>query len=261
MFRVVIPARFASTRLPGKLLKPLGAEPDAKPMLQWVHEAGVASGAAEVIIATDDERILAAAREFGARACMTSLTHPSGTDRIAEVAVAMGWGEEDIVVNLQGDEPMMPPELVGQVAGLLAQHASAAIATLATRITSVAQLLDPGVVKVVTDAEGRALYFSRAPIPWNRDTAPASLVSQRNFAGARRHVGLYAYRVAALRRVSMLQPGTLEQIERLEQLRALENGLEVRVADAVALPGPHVDTPEDLTLVNMLMSRAEARTT
>src|SRR5262249_28261836 len=151
------------------------------------------------------------------------------------------WEEQDIVVNLQGDEPMMPPELVGQVAGLLAQHAGAAIATLATRINSVAQLLDPGIVKVVTDAEGRALYFSRAPIPWNRDTAPASLVSQRNSAGARRHVGLYAYRVAALRRVSMLQPGQLEQIERLEQLRALENGLEVWVADAVALPGPHVD--------------------
>lgn len=254
MFRVVIPARFGSTRLPGKPLLAIAG----KPMLQRVHEAGVASGAAEVIIATDDARILALAHEFGAQACMTSLTHPSGTDRIAEVAQAAGWAEDDVVVNLQGDEPMMPPQLVEQVAGLLERHATAAIATLATRVTSVAQLLDPGIVKVVTDRDGRAMYFSRAPIPWNRDTAPASIVSQRSFAGARRHIGLYAYRVAALRRMSMLQPGPLEQIERLEQLRALENGLEVRVGDAVAYPGPSVDSQEDLARVAVLMNRAEA---
>jgi 3-deoxy-manno-octulosonate cytidylyltransferase (CMP-KDO synthetase) len=151
---------------------------------------------------------------------------------------------------------MMPPQLIGQVAALLEQHAGADIATLASRITSVQQLLDPGIVKVVTDAQGRALYFSRAPIPWDRDAAPASLVSQRSFTGARRHVGLYAYRVAALRRMSMLQPGRLELIERLEQLRALENGLEVRVGDASAQPGPHVDTPEDLARVRVLMNRA-----
>ena len=252
MFRVVIPARFGSTRLPGKLLQAIAG----KPMLQWVHEVGIASGAAAVIIATDDERILNAAREFGARVCMTLLTHPSGTDRIAEVAAAAGWNDDDIVVNLQGDEPMMPPELVGQVAGLLETHHGAAIATLATRITNVAQLLDPGVVKVVADQSGRALYFSRAPIPWGRDTAPASLVSQRGFGGARRHIGLYAYRVAALRRLSMLPPGQLEQIERLEQLRALENGLEIRVGDAVKNPGPAVDTEEDLARVSVLMNRA-----
>jgi 3-deoxy-manno-octulosonate cytidylyltransferase (CMP-KDO synthetase) len=257
MFRVVIPARFGSTRLPGKPLLPLLG----KPMLQWVHEAGVASGAAEVIVATDDDRIFAAAREFGADARMTSLTHLSGTDRIAEVALAAGWNDEDVVVNLQGDEPMMPPQLVGQVAGLLESHASAAIATLSTRITSVAHLLDPGIVKVVTDQAGRAMYFSRAPIPWGRDTAPATLVSQRGFAGSRRHIGLYAYRVAALRRMSMLQPGQLEQIERLEQLRALENGLEVRVGDAVAYPGPSVDSQEDLARVAVLMNRAEAQPT
>ncbi|HTQ35932.1 MAG TPA: 3-deoxy-manno-octulosonate cytidylyltransferase [Steroidobacteraceae bacterium] len=254
MFRVVIPARFGSTRLPGKSLKMIGG----KPMLQWVHEAGVAAGAAEVIIATDDERILEAARDFGAQARMTSLTHPSGTDRIAEVAAAAGWDDEDIVVNLQGDEPLMPPALVGQVAGLLEKHADAAVATLAARISSVAQLLDPGVVKVVADSQGRALYFSRAPVPWNRDTAPASLVSQRSFAGARRHIGLYAYRVAALQRLSMLPPGQLEQIERLEQLRALEHRFEIRVADATASPGPAVDTEEDLARVRTLMNRAEA---
>lgn len=253
MFRVVIPARFGSSRLPGKPLMLIGA----KPMLQWVHEVGVASGAAEVIIATDDDRILAAAAQFGAQACMTSLTHLSGTDRIAEVALEAGWSEDDVVVNLQGDEPLMPPELVHQAAELLQRHPSAAIATLATRITSVRDLLDPGIVKVVADSGGKALYFSRAPIPWGRDTAPASLVSQRGFAGSRRHIGLYAYRVSALRRLSLLPPGPLEQIEKLEQLRALENGCEIRVADALTLPGPAVDTQDDLTRAALWMQQAE----
>lgn len=256
MFRVVIPARFGSTRLPGKPLKDLRG----KLLLQWVHEIGLASGAAEVIIATDDERILNAARNIGAAARMTSLTHQSGTDRIAEVALQAGWKDDDVVVDLQGDWPLVPPVLAGQVAQLLLQHPHAAMATLATRVTGVAQLLDPAVVKVVADASGRALYFSRAPIPWGRDSAPAALVSQRSFAGARRHVGMYAYRVATLRRLSLLPPSQLEQIEKLEQLRALENGLEIRVADAVADPGPAVDTPEDLARLNMPMNRAEAQT-
>jgi 3-deoxy-manno-octulosonate cytidylyltransferase (CMP-KDO synthetase) len=160
------------------------------------------------------------------------------------------------VVNLQGDEPLMPPELIRQVAGLLLAHDSAAIATLATRISSVAAFLDPNVVKVVTDAGGRALYFSRAPIPWGRDTAAASLSSQRSASGARRHIGIYAYRVAALRQLSMLKSGLLEQLEKLEQLRALENGMEIRVADATAQPGPHVDTAEDLARVALLMNQA-----
>jgi 3-deoxy-manno-octulosonate cytidylyltransferase (CMP-KDO synthetase) len=257
MFRVVIPARFGSTRLPGKPLMRIGS----KPMLQWVHEAAVASGAAEVIIATDDERILEAAAGWGAHAQLTSLTHLSGTDRIAEVALQAGWGGDDIVVNLQGDEPMMPPELVRQVARLLEAHPSAAIATLATRIGSVAALMDPNAVKVVSDAAGRALYFSRAPIPWGRDTAPAGIVSQRSANGARRHIGLYAYRVAALRRLSMLPPGVLEQLEKLEQLRALENGLEIRVADALVQPGPDVNSPEDLARVTLLLGQPVEGTT
>jgi 3-deoxy-manno-octulosonate cytidylyltransferase (CMP-KDO synthetase) len=252
MFRVVIPARFGSTRLPGKPLMRIGA----KPMLQWVHEAAIASGAAEVIIATDDERILEAAAGWGARAQLTSLTHLSGTDRIAEVALEGGWNAEDIVVNLQGDEPMMPPALISQVAGLLEAHPSAAIATLATRISGVTALMDPNTVKVVMDAGGRALYFSRAPVPWGRDTAPAGIVSQRSANGARRHIGLYAYRVAALRRLSMLPPGVLEQLEKLEQLRALENGLEIRVADAVMQPGPDVNSAEDLARVAVLLGRS-----
>jgi 3-deoxy-manno-octulosonate cytidylyltransferase (CMP-KDO synthetase) len=224
-------------------------------MLQWVHEAAVASGADEIIIATDDERIVEAATAFGARALLTSLTHVSGTDRIAEVALQAGWDEQDVVVNLQGDEPLMPPALITQVAQLLQQHASAAIATLASRVSSMNAFMDPHVVKVVTDNTGRALYFSRAPIPWGRDTAASSLSSQRSFNGARRHIGLYAYRVAALRQLSMLPTGLLEQLEKLEQLRALENGLEIRVGDAAAKPGPQVDTAEDLARVALLMSQ------
>jgi 3-deoxy-manno-octulosonate cytidylyltransferase (CMP-KDO synthetase) len=226
-----------------------------KPMLQWVHEAAVASGADEVIVATDDERILEAARAFGAQARLTSLTHVSGTDRIAEVASQLGWDDRDIVVNLQGDEPLMPPQLVTQVAQLLEEHQSAAIATLASRVTSTAAFMDTNVVKVVTDGEGRALYFSRAPIPWGRDTAASSLSSQRSFSGARRHIGLYAYRVQALQQLSQLPVGVLEQLEKLEQLRALENGMEIRVADAAAQPGPQVDTAEDLARVALLMNQ------
>jgi 3-deoxy-manno-octulosonate cytidylyltransferase (CMP-KDO synthetase) len=257
MFRVVIPARYASTRLPGKPLLLL----KGKPMLQWVHEAAVASGADEIIVATDDERIVEAAAAFGAQARLTSLTHVSGTDRIAEVAAQAGWGERDIVVNLQGDEPLMPPELIRQVAQLLQEHESAAIATLAARISGMTAFMDTNTVKVVTDNTGRALYFSRAPIPWGRDTAASSISSQRGFSGARRHIGLYAYRVAALRQLAMLPTGLLEQLEKLEQLRALENGLEIRVADATAQPGPQVDTQEDLARVTLLMNQnAESAT-
>jgi 3-deoxy-manno-octulosonate cytidylyltransferase (CMP-KDO synthetase) len=202
-----------------------------------------------------------AAAAFGAQARLTSLTHVSGTDRIAEVAAQAGWDERDIVVNLQGDEPLMPPELIRQVAQLLQEHQSAAIATLAARISGMTAFMDTNTVKVVTDNTGRALYFSRAPIPWGRDTAASSISSQRGFSGARRHIGLYAYRVAALRQLAMLPTGLLEQLEKLEQLRALENGLEIRVADATAQPGPQVDTQEDLARVTLLMNQnAESAT-
>jgi 3-deoxy-manno-octulosonate cytidylyltransferase (CMP-KDO synthetase) len=249
MFRVVIPARFGSSRLPGKPLLPIGG----RPMLQWVHDSAIATGAATVIIATDDDRIAAAAAAFGATVQLTSLTHVSGTDRIAEVALQAGWSHDDVVVNLQGDEPLMPSSLVRQVATLLEQQPTAHIATLATRLTGIAAFMDPNIVKVVTDAAGRALYFSRAPIPWGRDTAPAGLASQRGFAAARRHIGLYAYRVAALRRLSLLPPSALELVEKLEQLRALENGMEIRVADAAETPGPDVNTAEDLARVALIL--------
>ena len=251
MFRVVIPARHASTRLPGKVLRPIAG----KPMVQWVYERAQRSGAREVLIATDDERIAGAARAFGAEAVLTASSHSSGTERIAEVARTRGWPPEDIVVNVQGDEPLLPPALVSQVAALLEAHTDAAIGTLATPILTVEELLDPNAVKVVTDAAGRALYFSRAPIPWNRDGAPAGLTSQRDFHGARRHVGIYAYRAAALLRLAQLACGALEARERLEQLRALEYGIAIRVAEALEPPGPDVNTLADLERVTALLTR------
>lgn len=252
MFRVVIPARFASTRLPGKALLPIAG----KPMVQWVYERARAAGAQEVLIATDDERIARAARSFGAEPVMTSGVHASGTDRIAEVARARAWPAQDIVVNVQGDEPLVPPALIAQVAQLLSRHPAAQIATLATALESLAELLDPQVVKVVSDAQGHALYFSRAPIPWNRDGAPAGLSSQRDFAGARRHRGLYAYRVAELLRLAQLPRGDLEEREKLEQLRALEHGMRIAVGDALERPGPDVNTPADLEQVRNLIGPA-----
>ncbi len=220
-----------------------------KPMVQWVYERALESGAGEVLIATDDLLIVSAGHSFGAEVIMTAASHSSGTDRIAEVARARGWPDGAIVVNVQGDEPLIPPLLIGQVAGLLDAHPQAQIATLATRIDSVAELLNPNAVKVVTDMHGRALYFSRAPIPWHRDGAPAGLLSQQQFAGARRHIGIYAYRVGALLRLAALGPTGLELAERLEQLRALEHGFEIRVADAAERPGPDVNTPEDFERV------------
>lgn len=249
MFRVVIPARYGSARLPGKPLLQLAG----RPLLHWVYERACASGAAGVVIATDDARIASAARQFGAQVVMTAPTHESGTDRIAEVAHAAAWQAQDVVVNLQGDEPLMPPELLDQVAGLLARHAAADVATLASPIGDLDAHLDPNVVKVVTDIEGRALYFSRAPIPWSRDGASSGPASQRRFDGARRHVGLYAYRVAALQRLARLRPSPLEQLEKLEQLRMLENGLTIRVEDALVAPGPDVNTAEDLARVDAVL--------
>lgn len=227
-------------------------------MLQWVYELACASQADEVLIATDDARIAAAAREFIAPApashvVMTAATHASGSDRIAEVARSRAWNDSQIVVNVQGDEPLLPPALIRQVAQLLERNAQAEIATLATPIKSLPEFLDPNVVKLVTDADGRALYFSRAPIPWHRDGATASAPAQTQWQGARRHVGLYAYRVGALQRMASLPPSSLEQAEKLEQLRALEAGFEFRVADSVVPPGPDVNTSADLERVSALL--------
>jgi len=252
-FHTVIPARFGSTRLPGKALLPLAG----KPMLQWVHERACAAGG-PVWIATDDERIAVVARAFGAEVVMTEPSHASGTDRVAEVALRLKWEEDTIVVNAQGDEPLLPPELVRQVAALLEAYPRAHLATLCAPITSLEAFLDPNAVKVACDLSGRALYFSRAPIPWSRDGASAGLASQSNFAGAMRHIGLYAYRVGALQRLALLAPTALERTEQLEQLRALEHGFDIRVAEAGVPPGPDVNTPADLERVSALLAAAPA---
>ena len=254
MFRVVIPARYASSRLPGKALREIGG----KPMVQWVYERACAAGASEVLIATDDDLIVSAAHSFGAPALMTDRGHPSGTDRIAEVARTRGWADTQIIVNVQGDEPLIPAALITQVAHELARTADADIATLAFPLASLAELMEPSVVKVVADASGRALYFSRAPIPWNRDSAADGLASQRDFGGARRHIGIYAYRVGALLRLARLPPGALEVREKLEQLRALENGMKIQVGEASERPGPDVNTLADLERVSALMAPGKA---
>jgi 3-deoxy-manno-octulosonate cytidylyltransferase (CMP-KDO synthetase) len=250
VFRVVIPARYASSRLPGKALRALAG----KPMVQWVYERACASGASEVLIATDDALIVSAAHSFGAPALMTDRGHASGTDRIAEVARARGWADTQIIVNVQGDEPLIPAGLISQVARELAHTADAEIATLACPLDSLAELMEPSVVKVVTDAAGRALYFSRAPSPWNRDSAADGLASQQDFGGARRHIGIYAYRVGALLKLAALPQGVLEGREKLEQLRALEHGMGIQVGEAAERPGPDVNTLADLERVSALMA-------
>jgi 3-deoxy-manno-octulosonate cytidylyltransferase (CMP-KDO synthetase) len=247
-FNVVIPARYASTRLPGKPLLDIGG----RPMIQWVIDAAINSGADEVLVATDDERIAAVAldpRSGQSLAVMTRAEHLSGTDRIAEVTAQRGWDDQRIVVNVQGDEPQLPSALVAQVASLLERRPDADIATLCTPITSVHEFLDPNVVKVVMARGGLALYFSRAPIPWRRDGALQGLMSQTSILGAQRHLGIYAYRVAALRQVTQMQPSDLELTEKLEQLRALQAGMRLMVAIAVETPPVGVDTENDLLRV------------
>jgi 3-deoxy-manno-octulosonate cytidylyltransferase (CMP-KDO synthetase) len=250
MFRVVIPARFDSVRLPGKVLLPIGG----RPMLHWVCERALAAGAAQVIVATDDERVSAAAAQAGVSCVMTATTHRSGTDRIAEVARKLGWGPTDIIVNLQGDEPLMPPALIGQVAQLLQDHPQADIATLAAPVSSAAEFLDPNAVKVVVAEDGRALLFSRAPIPWDRDGASDGAPGPQSYRGALRHIGLYAYRVQSLLRLSQWPPAPLELREKLEQLRALAWGMQIRVAIASRPPGVDVNTAADLERIRALQT-------
>lgn len=251
-FHIAIPARYASSRLPGKPLLSLAG----KPMIQHVFERAVASGVGDVVIATDDERIRSAAEGFGARVCLTASTHRSGSDRLAEVAEQLGWGDDDIVVNLQGDEPLTPPAILKQVADNLATHTDASIATLCTPIRNAAQLFDPHVVKVVRDHAGYALYFSRAAIPWERDAFDVE--DHPEVKACFRHIGLYAYRVGFLRRFTQMEPCTIEMLEQLEQLRAMYHGARIHVAEAVETPGHGVDTPEDARLVEALLGAGQA---
>ena len=243
-FKIVIPARYASTRLPGKPLLEIGG----RPMLQHVFERVQHSGASEVVIATDDARIADAARGFNADVFMTSAAHRSGTERLGEVVGQAGWGDDTIVVNVQGDEPMLPPVLVRQVADGLAGHADAMVATLAYPLESQAEAADLNIVKVVLDRFGYALYFSRAPIPCHRDG------SEPESAGiGLRHIGLYAYRAGFLKRYGELESSPLEVAEKLEQLRVLWHGMRIHVGIAVEMPGPGVDTAADLERVAALL--------
>ena len=244
-YKIVIPARYASTRLPGKPLLDIAG----KSMIQRVYENACESTASSVVIATDDKRIQEAAEGFGAQVCMTAESHCSGTDRIAEVVKSMGWSDDSIVVNIQGDEPTMPPSLDDQVAQDMADHSRADITTLSTPIKERDELFDPNAVKVVTDTEGYALYFSRAPIPWHRDefaNQDSSLPQNTSFA---RHIGLYAYRAGYLEKYINLPPSELERTESLEQLRVLSHGGCIHVSEAGQEPGHGIDTADDLERV------------
>jgi 3-deoxy-manno-octulosonate cytidylyltransferase (CMP-KDO synthetase) len=249
-FRVVIPARYASTRLPGKPL----ADIAGKPMIVRVVEAALASGASEVIVATDDVRVRDAVAAHGHTVTLTRADHPSGTDRIAEVAQQFGWPDDAVVVNVQGDEPLIDPAVITAVAHALENDRAAAMATAAHPITDVTEFMNPNVVKVVTAENGRALYFSRAPIPWHRD---GFATQQDNFPAnfiAHRHIGLYAYRVNFLRQYGALDPSPLEGWEALEQLRALWHGFAIQVITCTRPPSPGVDTQEDLTRVRAIFA-------
>ncbi len=244
-FRVVIPARFGSTRLPGKPLLPIAG----RPMIAHVWDRATESGATEVVVATDDQRILDAVHAFGGRAVLTSSDHPSGTDRLAEVAQREGWSAEEIVVNLQGDEPGMLPPLVRELAIALMGHPSAGIATAATAIGSTIELFDPAIVKVVLDDRGMASYFSRAPIPWVRGTTelgPNGMKTLPQHIPFLRHLGIYAYRVGMLQRITKAPPSLLERCESLEQLRALALGIGIHVTITSETPPHGVDTQSDL---------------
>lgn len=249
-FVVVIPARFASVRLPGKPLRQIAG----KPMLQHVYERATESGADQVIVATDDARIADAAGAFGADVCMTSAEHRSGTERLAEVARLREWSPDRVVVNLQGDEPLMPPELIVQCAGLMAAD-DAQIATLASELESIEEFRNPNVVKVLIDRFDRAIYFSRAAIPYARSDSGSELAMRC----AMRHHGIYAYRVDILQQFVRAAPSPLEECEQLEQLRALAIGLRIRVGRPTVRPGPGVDTEEDLQRVAALLRNASRR--
>jgi 3-deoxy-manno-octulosonate cytidylyltransferase (CMP-KDO synthetase) len=244
-FTVVIPARHGSTRLPGKPLLDIAG----KTMVQRVWEQACKSSAGEVVIATDDTRIFELAQQFGASACMTSPDHPSGTDRLQEVATQFGWDDEQIVVNVQGDEPLIPPAVIDQVALNLANHDRAGMATLCEDIDSLEELVNPNAVKVVFDAQGMALYFSRATIPWPREQFMHGQQTMPDSGNWYRHIGIYAYRTRFLHQYVSWRPAPLELLEHLEQLRALHNGVGIHVARALQdVPGG-VDTPADLDAV------------
>ena len=253
-FTILIPARFASTRLPGKPL----ADIAGKPMIVRVAERALQSGAARVVVATDDERVRAAVTAHGLDVCMTRPDHPTGTDRLAEAAQTLGLADDAIVVNVQGDEPLLDPMLMRRMAELLAARPEAAIATACHPLDAPDEAFNPNVVKVVLDATGAALYFSRAPIPWARDAFAASRDVLPAGLPIHRHYGLYAYRTSFLRIFPGLPVAPIERFEALEQLRALWHGYRIVVEVTHGTPAPGIDTPDDLARVRELF--ADGRT-
>ncbi|MSQ98384.1 MAG: 3-deoxy-manno-octulosonate cytidylyltransferase [Xanthomonadales bacterium] len=240
-YRVVIPARMASRRLPGKPLVNIAG----KPLIQHVYEGALQAAAASVVIATDDAQVRKMCEAFGADVVMTSALHASGSDRIAECATLKGWPDDTTIVNLQGDEPLMPPQCLDQVATLLASDPAAQLASLYWPLTSTQEILDPNIVKVVTALDGVAIFFSRSVIPFPRDCADLQAALDNGCAW-KRHIGLYAWRLSALQMFSRQQPAPLEQVEKLEQLRVLEHGGRIIMAQACRYIPAGVDTPEDL---------------
>lgn len=249
-FVAIVPARLASTRLPGKPLADIGGVP----MVVRVAQRAAASGATRVAVAADDRSIVDACRAFGVDAVLTSPTHATGTDRLAEAAGALGLSSDAIVVNVQGDEPLLPPQVIAAVAALLAARPDCAVATAAHPLADAAECFNPNVVKVVTDRFDRALYFSRAPIPWSRDGFAATRAALPSPALWLRHVGLYAYRCGFLRSFPSLARAPIEEQECLEQLRVLWHGERVAVLRLDGALPPGVDTPEDLERVRALFA-------
>lgn len=247
-YHIVIPARFASERLPGKVLQDLAGQT----VLQWVWQRACESSAESVVIATDDDRIVDAALEFGANAVMTSPDHQSGSDRIAECAEILDWPDEHLVVNLQGDEPLMPPACLDQVAALLARRPDCEVASLYWPIAEAGEVENPNAVKVVTDLEERALYFSRSPVPYARSFGSIAEAMAGGIVW-KRHLGLYAYRLDALRRYTACEPTALEMSERLEQLRIMEQGGRIAMAQAREFIPAGVDTMEDLQRIRQFI--------
>ncbi|MBT4804153.1 MAG: 3-deoxy-manno-octulosonate cytidylyltransferase [Legionellales bacterium] len=246
-FKVIIPVRYASTRLPGKPLLDIAG----KPMIWHVYNRAVESGAVDVVIATDNNKIADVARDFGAQVCMTSSDHMSGTERIAEAAEALGYESDDIIVNLQGDEPLMPPSTIHQVANALDVHDSAKVSTIATELKDIDDVFNPNIVKVVINKRGYSIYFSRAPIPWEREnfSSDPKLMSAPHY----RHVGIYAYRVGFLQEYLKTIECDLEKYEMLEQLRILWNGGKIHVSITSETIPHGVDTAEDLENVNKIL--------
>ena len=255
-FRVVIPARFGSSRLPGKPLLDIAG----KPMVVHVYERALLSAATDVVVATDDQRIADALRAYDAPVVMTRADHHSGTDRLQEVAEQLGWQPDDIVVNVQGDEPLIPPSVINQVADNLAEAAEAGMATLAEPLHDIEQLFNPNIVKLVRDVNNFALYFSRAPMPWARDTFALNReqLPPEALSLYLRHLGIYAYRVGFLHDYVSWPPALIEQVESLEQLRALYQGVRIHVDVAHASLPPGVDTQADLDRVRAILSGSGA---